>query len=62
MVQTGDSRKFNGGQKAVEGPDSSNGFAQPKGVQTRKAIASHLAKKLKIAENVELQTLMEFDR
>ena len=32
MAQTGDSRKFIGSQKAPEGPDSSNGFAQPKGV------------------------------
>ena len=55
MVQTGDSRHFNGGQKAAEGAEGGGGgFAQPKGVHTRKAIASHLAKKLKIAEKAEL--------
>ena len=40
---------------------NSDGFAQPKGVQTRAAIATHLAKKLKIA-NQDVNTLMAFEK
>ena len=43
MVQTSDNFKANTG-----GDQNGDGFAQPKGVQTRKAIAQHLAQKLKI--------------
>ena len=38
MVQTSDNFKANTG-----GDQNGDGFAQPKGVQTRKAIAQHLA-------------------
>lgn len=50
MINTGDSKLFSAtGQKDQNGTDQN--FAQPKGVQTRAAIANHLAKKLKISSN-----------
>ena len=61
MIQTGDSKKFNKGNTA-EADDSSR-FAQPKGVQTRAAIATHLAKKLKIADQgLNIDSLMEIEK
>jgi hypothetical protein len=49
MIKTGDSNLFQGGPK--ENTPANKDFAQPKGVQTRAAIANHLAKKLKISSN-----------
>ncbi len=49
MINTGDSKLFQGGAGQKE--QNSQDFAQPKGVQTRAAIANHLAKKLKISSN-----------
>lgn len=38
-------------------------FAQPKGVQTRAAIANHLAKKLKIADHdLGVDSLLEIEK
>ena len=49
MVQTSDGGVFKDAQKG----GLEDGYAQPKGVQTRQAIAKHLAAKLKI-ENDKL--------
>lgn len=59
LLKTGDQRAF-AINKTNHGPNDSDGFAQPKGIQTRAAIANHLAKKLKIA-NKDLTTLMKFE-
>ena len=62
MVGTGDSKLFHRNQPGA-GDGSEEGFAQPKGVQTRAAIANHLAKKLKIANpNQDLTTLMSIEK
>ena len=50
MIGTGDSKLFHRNQPGA-GDVGEEGFAQPKGVQTRAAIANHLAKKLKIEED-----------
>ena len=64
MIRTGDSNIFKGGpakpQKDTDPVDETE-FAQPKGIQTRAAIANHLAKKLKIA-NQDLATLQSFEK
>ena len=57
MVHTGDSRMFSQQQ-----PQQREEYAKPKGVKTREAIAQHLSKKLKITDDLNLQTLVQFDR
>ena len=49
MVQTSDNFRV----KEQTGEDTGESYAQPKGVQTRAAIARHLAAKLKIDASMD---------
>ena len=62
LIGTADSKLFHRNQPG-QGDIGEEGFAQPKGVQTRAAIANHLAKKLKIANSShDLTTLMSIEK
>ena len=54
MVQTQDNFKH-----ANPTDENGEGFAQPKGVQTRAAIAKHLAAKLKIDQDMDPSAVYE---
>ena len=60
MIQTADSKLFSQ-VKDNETPENGD-FAQPKGIQTRAAIANHLSKKLKIANTGDLNHLLDFEK
>ena len=58
MVQTQDNFKH-----ANPTDENGEGFAQPKGVQTRAAIAKHLAAKLKVVDQkMDLADLLQADQ
>ena len=58
MVQTSDNFRV----KEQTGEDTSESYAQPKGVQTRAAIARHLAAKLKVGNSkMDLDGLLQAD-
>ena len=58
MVQTSDGGVFKDAQKG----GLEDGYAQPKGVQTRQAIAKHLAAKLKIPNEPDIATLQAYEK
>jgi len=58
MAQTAD----NYGRGGTHNDDAGEAYAQPKGVQTRAAIANHLAQKLKIGnQRMALADLIQAD-
>jgi len=59
MIRTGDSNAF--GNRPPDSGFNEEELAQPKGRQTRAAIATHLANKLKIG-NMDLPDLMAYEK